>query len=86
MFTKHRSKMPIEVAMSEVMQRFVAGVRRAQIAFFVAFTPGLNLRVGEFSLWLPFSFLIFIFQVEPAGVILDVAAAGVGVRVIVPLT
>ena len=49
-FTKHRSKMPIEAAMSEVMQRFVAGVRRAQIAFFVAFSPGLNLRVGEFSL------------------------------------
>ena len=49
-FTKPRSKMPVEAAMSEVLQRFVAGVRRAQVAFFVAFTPGLNLRVGEFSL------------------------------------
>ena len=42
--------MPIEAAMSEVMQRFVAGLRRTQIAFFVSFFPGLNLRVGEFSL------------------------------------
>ena len=85
MFTKPRSKMPVEDAMSEVLQRFVAGVRRAQVAFFVAFTPGLNLRVREFSLSLPFSFLISFFQVEPTGVILDVAAAGVGIRIFVPL-
>ena len=61
MFTKPRSKMPVEAAMSEVLQRFVAGVRRAQVAYFVAFTPGLNLRVKEFSLSLSFRFLIFFF-------------------------
>ena len=48
--TEHRLKMPIVAAMLVVMQRFVDGLRRTQIAFFVSFFPGLNLRVGGFSL------------------------------------
>ena len=48
-----RLKMPVMAEMLVVVQRFMDGVRRTQITFFISFFPGLNLRVGGFS-WLFF--------------------------------